>query len=480
MQLQSSATQEDDGVAMVEGSPAVALRQAVVHEVPRLSASADIPLVAEPGDAAALLRIVEEQAHDLMVLRRALRAAHRIAAQRLQTIRAAPSVVAEQPPTPPHDALSEREEVVAELSDNIFRVQEDIRLITERSRWRRLGQALGLAKRLSWEVGEWRSKFLPPSGAPSTSHEKVREEPMPSELRAELRRMIGLREELGRSRWRQLGQRMGVANRMAWEAAASVPTTLGTVSVATVAAPESAVPSMATLPVPSGPSASSYEGFLEHTSRRFLEECRGFATDVVLDVGANIGQFAKGLRTHGYDGQIVSFEPLSDAHEALVVAAKDDLLWDVVERCAVGAANGTAEINIAGNSASSSLLPMLDRHRDAAPHSAYGGSERCLVLTLDTFIDRTFVDPTTLFGLKIDTQGYEAEVLAGLVRNRERVKVILCEMSLAPLYGGGPTMPELCSLLAELGYRCVALGPEFEDPRTGELLQADGVFVRRE
>ena len=292
--------------------------------------------------------------------------------------------------------------------------------------------------------------------------------------------MIALREELGRSRWRQIGQRIGVAKRMAWETAVSTPTTPSVVPVAALAAPKVSLPEVSGPSVPAGPSASSYEGFLEHTSRRFLEECRGFATDVVLDVGANIGQFAKGLRAHGYDGQMVSFEPLSEAHEALVAAAKDDPLWDVVDRCAVGAANGTAEINIAGNSASSSLLPMLDRHKDAAPHSAYAGSERCPVLTLDTFIDRTFADPTTLFGLKIDTQGFEAEVLAGLVRNRERVKVILCEMSLWPLYAGGPTMPELCRLLAELGYRCVALGPEFEDPRTGELLQADGVFVRRE
>jgi hypothetical protein len=52
-------------------------------------------------------------------------------------------------------------------------------------------------------------------------------------------------------------------------------------------------------------------------------------------------------------------------------------------------------------------------------------------------------------------------------------------MSLAPLYANSPSMSELCRLLAEIGYRCVALGPEFDDPRTGELLQANGVFVKR-
>jgi FkbM family methyltransferase len=232
--------------------------------------------------------------------------------------------------------------------------------------------------------------------------------------------------------------------------------------------------------VKSETSRSGYAGFIEYTNERFLEECRGFATDVILDIGANTGQFAQGLRANGYHGPIISFEPLSGAHWTLVAAAASDPLWDVAERCAVGASDGWAEINIAGNSYSSSLLPMLDLHREAAPQSAYQGTEPCCVITLDSYIERTFSDPTTLFGLKIDTQGYEAQVLAGLRRNHDRVKVIVCEMSLAPLYAHGPSMSELCHLLAELGYRCVALGPEFEDPRNGELLQANGVFVKRQ
>jgi FkbM family methyltransferase len=176
---------------------------------------------------------------------------------------------------------------------------------------------------------------------------------------------------------------------------------------------------------------------------------------------------------------LISFEPLSDAHAALVTTAAPDPLWDVVERCAVGANDGQAEINIAGNSYSSSLLPMLDLHRDAAPDSAYRGTESCRIITLDSYIDQTFSDPTTLFGLKIDTQGYEAQVLDGLKRHHDRVKVIVCEMSLAPLYAGGPSTSELCRQLAGLGYRCVALGPGFEDRRTGAMLQIDGVFVKR-
>ena len=222
-----------------------------------------------------------------------------------------------------------------------------------------------------------------------------------------------------------------------------------------------------------------YRSLVEYSTREFLRACASFGTDLILDVGANRGQFARGMRACGYTGHITSFEPLSDAHVQLVSEAADDALGDVVERCAVGAAAGEAQINVAGNSYSSSLLPMLDRHSRAAPGSAYQGAESCRVITLDDYIEGTLSDATVTFGLKCDTQGYEAQVLTGARRNLSRIKVIMCEMSLIPLYDGAPTMPELCRLLADAGYRCIAIGPEFEDPRTGELLQVNGIFVRR-
>jgi FkbM family methyltransferase len=293
-----------------------------------------------------------------------------------------------------------------------------------------------------------------------------------AELLVELERLHGLLDQLRLSRWRKLGHWLGLAKRFPWESGAWRDPLL------IKPFPEEAGSCPGT-EVKAETSRSCHAGFIEYTTERFLEECHGFATDVILDIGANTGQFAEGLRASGYCGQIISFEPLSSAHATLVAAAASDPLWDVAERCALGASDGWAEINIAGNSYSSSLLPMLDLHREAHPQSTYQGTESCRLITLDSFIEQTFSDPTTLFGLKIDTQGYEAEVLAGLSRNHDRVKVIVCEMSLAPLYAHGPSISELSHLLAELGYHCVALGPEFEDPRTGELLQANGVFIKR-
>jgi FkbM family methyltransferase len=355
------------------------------------------------------------------------------------------------PPANPEDVRVQVEQLRTELEQ-----------ATTGSVWRRFGLKLGVAKGVWWETIDWKS---PEAGG--GGHRDADPGRSALVLDAELSRLRGFAAELSRSRWRQLGQLLRIERRMSWDTDAALRNDrIGVQAAFVPAAPR--------------PAPASYEAFIEYSSNCFLAECRAQAVDVILDVGANIGQFASGLRRSGFQGQIVSFEPLSAAHGKLRAAAENDPLWTVMDRCAVGEKRGSARINIAGNSASSSLLPMLDRHRDAAPHSAYEGVEECPVVTLDDVIESSFRDGTTQFGLKIDTQGYEAQVLAGLSRHRGSVRVILCEMSLVPLYEGGPVMTELLKMLAELGYRCVALSPEFEDPRTGELLQIDGVFVRRD
>jgi FkbM family methyltransferase len=438
-------------------------RNNLKHEVPRLGGSPQTPIACDAGDTAGLLRIVEAQASDLVRLRRALLSAQTMAAQRLQ-------IIAREDERGQEQGIEMVSEWVRSITlGGIARIQDAISDITERSRWRQIGQRLGLAKRLAWETSDWQTDL---TKATTPSVDGLTPGPPTADLLVELKRLYGLLDQLRLSRWRKLGHRLGLAKRCPWESGGwpdpllmkPFPEEAGSRSGAEVKAEA---------------SRSSHAAFIEYTTERFIEECHSFATDVILDVGANTGQFAEGLRAGGYHGHIISFEPLSSAHATLVAAAVSDPLWDVAERCAVGASDGLAEINIAGNSYSSSLLPMLDLHREAAPQSAYLGTEPCRVVTLDSYIEQTFADPTTLFGLKIDTQGYEAQVLAGLKRSHDRVKVIVCEMSLARLYAHGPSMSELCHLLAELGYRCVALGPELEDPRTGELLQANGVFVKR-
>ena len=195
----------------------------------------------------------------------------------------------------------------------------------------------------------------------------------------------------------------------------------------------------------------------------------------LLDVGANVGQFGQFIRIAGYQQRIISFEPLSDAHRKLQAVAATDPKWTVANRCAVGSENGRTEIQIAGNSQSSSILDIKDRHVAADTRSGYIGKEAVEVVTLDSYLDRV---TDSALGLKIDTQGYESMVLAGLRRHSARVKVIQCEMSLVPLYEGATTFRDLFLELDQRGYRCISIEAGFTDPRTFEVLQVDGIFER--
>ena len=132
--------------------------------------------------------------------------------------------------------------------------------------------------------------------------------------------------------------------------------------------------------------------------------------DTVIDVGANRGQFVHELRRDGWRGPIVSIEPLPGAYAALADRASHDRLWTTVN-VAAGAARGVANLKIAENEASSSLLAMHGRHRAAAPASRFVESIDVVVDTIDSIVAERHVGGT--FYMKIDTQGYELEVLRG-------------------------------------------------------------------
>ena len=198
--------------------------------------------------------------------------------------------------------------------------------------------------------------------------------------------------------------------------------------------------------------------------------------DAVIDVGAARGGFAGELREFGYDGAIVSFEPLSAAYAGLAAAAAGDPRWTVVNQ-ALGAEAARQTINVASNSDSSSMLPMRDEHVSAAPQVTYVGSEEIDVARLDDVAPSHLPSDSVPF-LKIDTQGYERQVLEGGRETLARCVGLQLELSLVPLYEGAMLVDEAVSMAYDEGFVLAAVTPGFSDPG-GALLQVDGVFFRQ-
>lgn len=194
--------------------------------------------------------------------------------------------------------------------------------------------------------------------------------------------------------------------------------------------------------------------------------------EIVFDVGANAGQYASRLREDGYEGVIVSFEPLAEAYERLEGAAAADPKWHTM-RVALAEEPGTATIHVSANSYSTSFLPITGRCVDAAPGAAYVGTELVDVATLDLL-----ALPPGAAMLKIDVQGTEPSVLRGAREFLRQVEAVEAELSLVPLYKGQDLAPAVCQLLRNEGFVPVALDVAFADPTTGEILCLDGLFAR--
>jgi len=213
-------------------------------------------------------------------------------------------------------------------------------------------------------------------------------------------------------------------------------------------------------------------------SAQLIRMLSAHKVNLVLDVGANTGQFGRFLRDAGYHGRIVSFEPLFAAWEKLSETSRKDSRWEVASRAAIGSEDGEIEIHVAGNKESSSALKMLDSHANAAPESRYVGNERVPLRRLDSIAPDYLRSDSVVF-LKIDTQGYEDRVLQGATGLFGRLAGLQLELSLVPLYEGQRLFDDLLDEVKEKGFDLWSIWPVFTDQNSGRLLQVDATLFRR-
>jgi FkbM family methyltransferase len=195
--------------------------------------------------------------------------------------------------------------------------------------------------------------------------------------------------------------------------------------------------------------------------------------DLVVDVGANDGGYGRELRDFGYTSRIVSFEPVEEARRRLDFIRDDR--WAVLP-FALGGESDEAAINVAGNSeASSSILMMTQTHESVAPHARFIRTEPVQMRRLDDMWSEVVGNSRRPF-LKLDVQGYEAEVLRGADNAVNDFVGIMSEVSLVPVYRGAPTWLEIVQWMSDRGFEVYRLDPGFTDPRTGQMLQCDATF----
>lgn len=198
---------------------------------------------------------------------------------------------------------------------------------------------------------------------------------------------------------------------------------------------------------------------------------------LVLDVGANTGQFALETR-HFYSGELHSFEPLTRAFEELQKASMKDEHW-CVHRLAVGNENRTETLNIASSSDFSSMLTLNSfAVTEFGTKAQSVGNEVVQTRRLDCILSDLGCSPGTRnILLKTDTQGFDLNVIHGLGSWIDDVCVIVVEVSLVPIYADMPHWTTVIGYLESKGFRVAGLYPISWS--RGALIEADCVLIKQ-
>jgi len=201
---------------------------------------------------------------------------------------------------------------------------------------------------------------------------------------------------------------------------------------------------------------------------------RRIKPDLVVDVGANVGQFSLLVKNECPSAQIIAFEPLNDA------AAIYRLLFPgdqnvVLHQAAVGPEKGEAEMHVSNSADSSSLLPISKTQTDLFPGTEEVRRETVAVVPLEYYLTGDYSGQCTL--LKIDVQGFELDVLRSVSSLNRFFNWVYVEASFLPFYESQALVHDVVAYMLENGYRLVGCyDPTYS--KTGSVLQADFLFMR--
>jgi FkbM family methyltransferase len=195
----------------------------------------------------------------------------------------------------------------------------------------------------------------------------------------------------------------------------------------------------------------------------------------VYDVGAADGRFAAACAKLNNIESVVAFEPGSEAFVQL-----DELTRKfhklVVVPVALGAKTEPQVFYVAKDRRTSSCLPPNDALSELYPGKGLQQETTVEVETLDVAVRKRQLPPPDI--IKLDTQGYELEVLRGGAKTMETVSFCIVECCYEPLYTGAPLIGDVFEYFKQLGWRNVGTAPSSRSSN-GKPVYTDLVFASR-
>lgn len=196
--------------------------------------------------------------------------------------------------------------------------------------------------------------------------------------------------------------------------------------------------------------------------------------NVVVDIGANRGQFSLAARQWAPRARVISFEPLPlPAAIFRQVFAYDPAV--LLHEVAVGAHENHATMHVSARDDSSSLLPIASLQSEIFPGTAEVSTIEVRVAPLNVFLRADdLVAPAML---KLDVQGYELDALRGCESLLHCFDRVYCECSFVELYSRQALASEVINWLSVRGFILRGIfNPAYD--ALGQPVQADFLFMR--
>jgi FkbM family methyltransferase len=198
----------------------------------------------------------------------------------------------------------------------------------------------------------------------------------------------------------------------------------------------------------------------------------------VLDVGGHHGHFGQMVRRMGFEGRIISFEPVRENLKHLWIAAENDPNWTVCP-VSLGEKNSLGTIHVTRNSDFSSLLNL-----NKFGHSRFQGivdveeNQETQIVRLDTMLESLLKAEQNIF-LKLDTQGSDLQVFRGAGRFAGQMAAVQVEVSCIPIYEGTPPFCESIAFFESMGYEISGFYPITFKENNLSVIEFDCMLVRR-
>jgi FkbM family methyltransferase len=220
-------------------------------------------------------------------------------------------------------------------------------------------------------------------------------------------------------------------------------------------------------------SAFRNAGYQRRVAPDFFDVMQAHDIDVVLDVGTKDGDYGREIRDRGYNGLIVSFEPNPIVFERLQASIANDPNWQAYP-LALGEEEGEVKLFIAKNDAMSSIKGLTEFGNGTGARPV--GTTNVKIARLDAFL----ADNTQLIKniyLKIDTQGFEIEVLRGAGAMLSHISAVQAEIALVHSYADELDWIEILLWMREKKFE---VATAICNSAVGaQIREFDFVFVRR-